>query len=187
MRVDVFLVFRCECRGSALLARNHAVCGDVRPNCIGVDIYDSGIRSAMQRGHRMGDHVDDSSRLVRHVFRIRNIGGVRIGKERHSVGAGQFLPNATVEWRNLANRRDATSVAIHIAVPTLDDGHDGAQIDADERLVDHRTGSLQRVLVDDRLDRAVLNDKFISIEVQERLINFINFLFLLFVSITIVN
>lgn len=56
-------------RRDSVLPRDHAIRRHVRPDDPGVDLHDTGVRRRVQRRHRLGHHIDDTSRALRHVFR----------------------------------------------------------------------------------------------------------------------
>lgn len=50
-----------------------------------------------------------------------------------------------------------------------DDGDDIPSVNADERMVHHRTRCLFRIPLHNYLDRSILNDKFTCLKVQTRM------------------
>lgn len=56
-------------RRDSVLPRDYAIRRHVRPDDPGVDLHDTGVRRRVQRRHRLGYHIDDTSRALRHVFR----------------------------------------------------------------------------------------------------------------------
>lgn len=116
----------------------------------------------------MGDIPDHPPGALRHVLRLRHIGDLRTGAQRHPAGPGQLLSDAAAQRRHLAHRRDARGAQVHLALPAPDDGDDFAPRDAHQGLADLRAGRLQRIHIVDSLDHTLPYDKFISIEIQTR-------------------
>lgn len=139
----------------------------MRPNGLSSNLHDARLRRPMQRRHRLGDTDHDPARTLRNVFRIRHLGGVRIGEERHPTSVGQFLSDAPVERRDLADRRHANRTPIRSPVFTVNYGDDVVKIDVDERLEHHRTGCLLRFRIDHSLDSSVPDYKHNCVESEE--------------------
>lgn len=150
-----------------LLPRGDPVRGDVRPDGSSPNIHDPCIQRPVQGRHRLGDNPDHPPGPLRHVLRLRHLGDLRAGEERHPAGPGQLLPHPAPERRHLAHRGHADGAAVHLAVSAADDGHHVAQVDAHQGLERPGAGRVQRIHQLDRLDRAVLDDKPSSVEVQE--------------------
>lgn len=66
----------------------------------------------------------------------------------------------------LASRGNADSFAIRIAGLTADDGDDVASIDAHQGLEHRRAGRLQRLYLDDHLDRRFPHNKYARAQIQ---------------------
>lgn len=94
-------------------------------------------------------------RAVRHVLRLRDLGRLRAGAQRHPAGAGLVLPHAAAERRDLAHRGHALGAALRVAVPAADAGHHLAAVHPHPGLAHHGPRGLHGLRVHRHLDRAV--------------------------------
>ena len=76
-----------------------------------------------------------------------------------SISLGQFRCN-------LASRRHANDSTVRVAGPAADNGDDLASLHAHPRLEHNRAGRLQRLHLDDPLDRRLPHDKHARAQVQ---------------------
>lgn len=160
---------RCFPWRNSVFSRDHTVRSNVWPNCIGADFHDVSIRGPVQGRHRLGDSDNDPAGIVRNVLRFRNIGSVRIGEERDPVGAGQLLSDAAAQRRDLADRGHAYNPAVYFNIPASDDGDHVTQVNADQRLVHHRTRCVYGLHLDHSVDSFILVDKFDCFKGEKRL------------------
>lgn len=92
---------------------------------------------------------------MRHVLRVRDLGGVRAGAQRHPAGAGLVLPHAAAERRDLAHRGHAVGAALRVAVPAADAGHVLAALHPHARLAHDGPRGVHGLRLHHYLDRAL--------------------------------
>lgn len=113
------------------------------------------------------------ARSVRHVLRVRDLGGVRAGAQRHPAGAGLVLPHAAAERRDLAHRGHAVGAARRGAVPAAHAGHGRAARRAHARLAAPRARRVPGLRGHAGLDRAVPGAHAHHPALQARLVTFL--------------
>lgn len=125
-----------------VLARRHAVRRDGRADRARAALHDPRVRSQVQREHRVRGDADAAAGPLRDVLRVRDLGRLRAGEERHPAGARLLLPDAAAERRHLAHRGHAVGAARRVAVPAADAGHGSPARGAHARLA---AGGARRV------------------------------------------
>lgn len=106
---------------------------------------------------------------MRHVLRLRDLGRLRAGAQRHPAGAGLVLPHAAAQRRHLAHRGHALGAALRVAVPAAHAGHHLAAVHPHPGLADHGPRGLHGLRVHRHLDRAVPGRHDNDFKIQTRL------------------
>lgn len=89
------------------------------------------------------------------MLRVRDLGRVRAGAQRHPAGAGLLLPHAVAERSDLAHRGHAVGAALRVPVPAADAGHLLAALHPHARLAPERPRGVHGLRLHPHLDRAL--------------------------------